>query len=102
MNDRKLDQLFHAARHESPAAPPEGFELQMLQAIHRESVATGRETIPIFDQLNAWFPRLAWAAAAIIALSVAADYGLTATGTPGLNDGVSQVSAHWLLSANGF
>ena len=102
MNDRKLDQLLHAVRNEPPAAPPEGFDLQMLQAIRREGPAAATGATSLFDQLNAWFPRLTWAAVAIIALSVVADYGLTATGTPGINDGVTQISAHWLLSANGF
>jgi len=103
MNHRKLDQLFHAVRNEPPASPTEGFDRLMLQAIRREERSASPTTSSLFDQLNVLFPRLAWAAVAVIALSLVADYGLTASGTPGLNDGVAQISTHWLfLSANGF
>ena len=59
------------------------------------------ETLSLFDQLNLWFPRLAWAAVVIMVLSVAADWGLTAAGVPGLGDGVTQISAQWLLTPTG-
>jgi len=102
MNDRKLDQLFHAARSEPPAQPSEEFDQLVLRAVRHEGPGAATGATSLFDQLNAWFPRLAWTAVAIIALSVVADFGLTATGTPGINDGVTQISAHWLLSASGF
>jgi hypothetical protein len=74
----------------------------VLRAIRGERRPAPPETPSIFDQLNLLFPRLAWAAAAIIALSVVADWGLTAAGVPGLGDGASQISAQWLLTSNGF
>jgi hypothetical protein len=77
-------------------------EAGMLRAIRGEWRTETPEMLSIFDRLNLLFPRLAWAAAAIIALSVVADWGLTAAGVPGLGDGASQISAQWLLTSNGF
>jgi hypothetical protein len=101
MNDRKLKQLFAAARRETASAPPEGFTADVMRAIRHEPPAAVPEAISIFDQLNLWFPRLALAASAVIVLCVAADYGLTAAGVPNLSDGVSQLSAQWLLTPTG-
>jgi len=100
MNERKLKQLFISARQEAAPAPPEDFAEDVLRAVHREPPATP-ETISIFDQLNLWFPRVALAASAAIVLCVALDYGLTAAGVPSLSDGVSQLSAQWLLTPTG-
>ena len=99
MNERKRKQLFAAARGAPAPAPSAAFEANVMRAIRNEYPA---EAPAIFDALNQLFPRLAWAAAAIIALCVAADWGLTAAGVPGLSDGVSQISAQWLLTPNGF
>jgi hypothetical protein len=102
MNERKWKQLLAAARNEAAPAPSADFEAGVLRAIRREGRAETPEMLSIFDQLNLLFPRLAWAAAAIVALSVVADWGLTAAGVPGLGDGVSRISAQWLLTSNGF
>jgi hypothetical protein len=97
MNDKKLNQLFAAARKEPPVPPSDGFDLRMLRAVRSESRPAQPDVLSWMELLNAWFPRLAWASVAVIALSIAVDYGLTATGTPGLNEGVSRISAQWLL-----
>jgi hypothetical protein len=102
MNERKLKQLFAAARNEPAPAPSEEFAADVLRAIRRERQTPGPGTVSLFDQLNWLFPRLAWAAAAVMVLSVAADYGLTAAGLPGLNNGLAQLSAQWFLTPNGF
>jgi hypothetical protein len=102
MNERKWKQLLAAARNEPVPVPSEQFETNVVRALRREGRVASPKTLSIFDQLNGLFPRLAWAAVAIIALSVAADFGLTAAGVPGLGDGVSQISAQWLLAPNGF
>lgn len=101
MNNRKLKQLFASARRETAPAPPQDFATDVLRAIRRDPPAVPPETISIFDQLNQWFPRLALAASAVIVLCVAADYGLTMAGVPGLGDGVSQLSSQWLLTPTG-
>ncbi|HTQ50646.1 MAG TPA: hypothetical protein VMJ12_08030 [Candidatus Acidoferrales bacterium] len=101
MNNRKLKKLFAAARRETAPAPPEDFAGDVLRAIHREPPVAAPETMSLFELVNLWFPRLALAASAVIVLCVAADYGLTAAGVPGLGDGVSQLSAQWLLTPTG-
>jgi hypothetical protein len=101
MNERKWKQLLAAVCNVPAPTPSEDFEAGVLRVIRREGRAATPEMLSIFAQLNLLFPRLAWAAA-IIALSVVADWGLTAAGVPGLGDGVSQISAQWLLTSNGF
>jgi len=101
MNEKKLHQLFGAARKETPSLPEPGFENLVLTAIRRESRhAPG--TASLFDQLGALFPRLAWATALVVVLCVAADFGLGALGVPSLTDGAAQISDQWLFTANGF
>ena len=101
MNHRKLKQLFASARRETAPESPENFAADVLRSIRREGPVATRETVSVVDQLNLLFPRLALAASAVIVLSVAADYGLTAAGLPGLSDGVSQLTAQWFLTSNG-
>ncbi|MGA3284917.1 MAG: hypothetical protein ABSD57_10730 [Verrucomicrobiota bacterium] len=102
MNKRKLNQLFELARNEPAPAPPENFAADVLRAVHHEPQGTVAEALSVFDQLNFLFPRIAFAAAAAIVLCVAVDFGLTAAGMPGLGDGVSQISAQWLLAPDEF
>ncbi|HEY4953083.1 MAG TPA: hypothetical protein VII71_06825 [Verrucomicrobiae bacterium] len=102
MNEKKLKQLFAAARKEIVPVPPEDFPADVLRVIRREPPAAPPETFSIFDQLNLLFPRCALVAVAFIGLGFVADFGLTAAGVPNLNDGVSQISAQWLLMPNGF
>jgi hypothetical protein len=102
MNQRKIEKLFAAARNEATPAPSEHFATDVVRAIGCEKQMPPAETFLLFDQLNLLFPRFAWVAAAMIVLGVATDFGLTATGIPNLSDGVSQVSAQWLLTPDGF
>ncbi len=102
MNERKWKQLVAAVRNEPAPVPSPEFETTVLRAIRREAPVARPGTLSLFDQLNGWFPRLAWAAVAVIALSLATDWGLTAAGVPGLGDGMTQISAQWLLIPNGF
>jgi hypothetical protein len=93
MNEKKLKQLFAAARQEPAPAPAPDFAADVVRAVRQEPPSKLIERFSIFDQLNRWFPRVALAAAAVIILCVAADYGLTAAGLPELNDSVSQASS---------
>jgi len=102
MDEQKLKKLFAAARNETAPSPSADFAADVLRAVRREKPVPAAETFSIFDQLNLLFPKLALAATAVIVLGVAADFGLTAAGVPDLSDGVSQVSAQWLLTPNGF
>jgi hypothetical protein len=86
MNDKKLNQLFNTARRETPAAPAEGFELLVMQQVQRQP---GRAELSISDLLGLWFPRLAVAAAAIIAVCVIGEY---VSSGPSLTDTAAQLS----------
>ena len=102
MNENKLNQLYGAVRKEIPPSPEPGFENLVLSAIRREQSARGPETVSVFDQLGALFPRLAWAAVLVVALGVGVDFGLGALGVPGLTDGVAQAADQWLFTTTGF
>jgi hypothetical protein len=102
MNEQKLEKLFAAARNETAPAPSADFAADVLRAVRREKPIPSAETFSMFDQLNSLFPKLACAAALVIVLGVAADFGLTSAGVPDLSDGVSQISAQWLLTPTGF
>ena len=97
MKNQKLDRLFESARSERAPVPTLDFAGDVLRAIGREPLPSAPGDVTIFDQLNALFPRIALAAAAIILLSLAADYGLTAAGTPSLSESAAQISAQQFL-----
>lgn len=98
MNENKLSRLFAAARNQPAAAAPADFAADVLRAIHRKPPRPA-EPGTVWDQLNGLFPRLAWAAALVIVLCVAADLGLTAAGLPGLSEGAAQVTSQYLFNA---
>ncbi len=101
MNDRKLKQLFHAAKQHPAPAPTEGFDLLVMQSIRTDvQPRMKRRENSLADQLNRLFPRLAFAAALMIALCVAADF-VSSTGGPSLTDSVAQLSEQWLFASNG-
>ena len=101
MNEKKLKQLFAAASRRAAPVPPADFVGDVLRAIHGSPPPDSLATASLFDQLDAWFPRIAFAALAVMALGVAADFGLSAAGLPDLGDGMSQISAQWLLIPGG-
>ena len=100
MNEKKLKQLFEAARKEAPPPAPADFAADVLLAAHREPPPMPAQAPSIWEQLNGCFPRVALAAAAIILLCVAADWSLTAAGLPGVGDGAAQVTSQYLFNAN--
>ena len=100
MNEKKLKQLFTAARNESAPAPAPGFAAEVLRAVHHEPPAVSADSLSMWEQLNGLFPRLALAAAVVILLCLAADWSLTAAGLPGVSDGAAQVTSQYLFNAN--
>jgi hypothetical protein len=86
MNDRKLNELLTAVKREPVTAAPEGFETLVMQQIRRNPA---RAELSVSDLLGMWFPRLAIAAAAIIALCVIGDI---ASSGPSLSDSAAQLS----------
>jgi len=102
MSKRKLNLLFERARNEPAPVPPEEFAAGVLHAIRHEPPGAVMEAPSIFDRLDLLFPRIALGAVAVIILCAVLDFGLTAAGMPGLHDGLSQISAQWLLTPDEF
>jgi hypothetical protein len=101
MNEKKLKQLFASARNETaPAASPD-FAADVLRAVRREpSPVPAAAAGSVWEHLNGLFPRVAVAAVAVIILCVAADWGLTAAGLPGVSDGAAQVTSQFLFNSD--
>ncbi|MEI9963215.1 MAG: hypothetical protein WDM76_19505 [Limisphaerales bacterium] len=97
MNGIKLEKLFAAARKANPLTPTDGFEFLVMNVIRREPKL---RATTMSDQLNAWFPRLAWTAILIIALCIMGDWFI-GTRQMDLTDGVAQLSQQWLLTGGG-
>lgn len=74
MNNQKLQKLFAAARRQPAPEPPADFAADVLRAARQSSAAPGTQSWSLFDQLNAWFPRIAIAATAVILLCAALEY----------------------------
>lgn len=102
MNERKLKQLFDAARKEIPPAPADDFDQRVMQSVRREPAPAERPGLSLFDQLNLLFPHLAWAAAAVIVLCIAGELVAAALNLPDISDGVAQLSDQWLSTGTGF
>jgi hypothetical protein len=98
MNETKLNQLFRAARKETPPGPAAGFE-NLVLAVLRHEPPPG--ALSWFDQLDALLPRLAVAVAVAVVVCLAVDFGLGALGVPNLTDGVVQISDQWLFTSTG-
>jgi len=99
MNENKLKQLFAAARQEPAPVPGTDFAPGVLRAIRQQPLRRAGDAFSIWDHLNGLFPRVALAALAVIILCVAADYGFTEAGLPGVSDGAAQVSAQYLFNS---
>jgi len=94
MNE-KLNRLFAAAKRETPAAPTEGFASLVMQQIQRNPA---RAELSISDLLGRWYPRLAIAAAAVIALCVIGDF-VSSSNAPSLSESAAQLSDSGLFLA---
>jgi hypothetical protein len=95
---KKLDLLFKAARNEPPPLPPPGFDAQVVRALplpHSKPVS-------VFEQLDAWFPRLAFASALLIGACLLADTWSSGFGQSNLTSDVAQLSDQWLFAVKGF
>jgi hypothetical protein len=88
MNDRKLNQLFNAARSETPAAPNEGFAFLVMQQIQRNPA---RAELSISDMIGMWFPRLAVVAAVVIVMCVISE-AVFFSNAPSLSESAAQLS----------
>lgn len=92
MNERKLKQLFESAGRETPPVLSDDFATRVLIELRREP-----EPVSLFDQLNLWFPKVAWASVAVIVLCVTGELALN---LPSLSEGGAQISDQWLFAVN--
>lgn len=94
MKDKKLNQLFAAARREPPPAVPAGFADRV-----QRSLATEAEPIVIgfIDQINRNFTRYALGAAAAIMLCAAVELSQSFRQEPSIDDDVEQICSDWML-----
>lgn len=99
MKKNTLNRLFAAARPDRPPEPPDDFAFAVLQAVRQEGLRQAPPSADLWTQLNALFPRVALAAAAMIILCVAADRGLTAAGLPDVTEGVAATAAQFTFEA---
>ena len=88
MNDRKLNQLFTAAKSETPIAPDEGFAFLVMQQIQRNPART---ELSVADVIGMWFPRLAVVAAMVIAICVIGEM-VYSSNAPSLSESAAQLS----------
>lgn len=97
MNEKKIKQMFTAAGNETAPLPPADFAADVLRAVRLEPTVAATPIASLFDQLNFLFPRFALAAAVVIGLCVAANFGFTSAGLPEPGDGATQWAAQFDL-----
>lgn len=96
MKDKKLNQIFAAARQETPPPVPADF----AERVQRSLVAEKRfepVVINFWDQLNRNFNRYAVAAAAMIMICAAVEVSQALSHDPSIDDDVEQICSDWML-----
>ena len=96
MKDKKLNDIFAAARRETPPAVPAGFAECVLRGLSAEA-RTQPVVIGFFDQLNRHFTRYAVSAAAAIAICAAVEVSQHFTQDSNIDDEVEQICSDWML-----
>jgi hypothetical protein len=96
MNDKKLNQLFAAARRETPPVVPAGFAERVQRGLGQSSAST-TTVVSFWDQLNHNFARYAVAAAAMIMLCAAVELSQSFSHDPSIDDDVNQICSDWML-----
>jgi hypothetical protein len=92
MNEKKLQQLFAAARRSKVPEPPAEFAADVLRMARQTPRDRQEPARGVLEQLNSWFPRVALAAAGVIVLCVALELGYTAAGSASGDDATADSS----------
>ena len=95
MNQDQWDRLFRAASAEPAPLPPAGFALRVLAAVRLEARP---RSISLFEQLAELFPRVAGAAALVLALCAGTDLYLSNLGPADLSAGIAEASDQWFFA----
>jgi len=96
MNDKKLNQLFAAARRETPPVVPADFAERVQRGLSQATSGTP-VVVNFWDQLNRNFARYAVAAAAMIMLCAAIEISQSFSHDPSIDDDVNQICSDWML-----
>ncbi|MFT3783986.1 MAG: hypothetical protein QM790_18395 [Nibricoccus sp.] len=96
MKDKKLNELFTAARREKAPDVPAGFAERVLRNLPT-SVSTQPVVISFVDQLNRNFARYAVACAAAIAICAAVEVSQRVSQDSTIDDDVEQICSDWML-----
>ncbi|MFT3867711.1 MAG: hypothetical protein QM715_04335 [Nibricoccus sp.] len=96
MKDKKLNEIFAAARRETPPPVPAGFAERVLNCLPAD-VRSQPVVISFFDQLNRHFTRYAVSAAAAIALCAAVEISQSFAQDSNIDDDVEQICSDWML-----
>jgi hypothetical protein len=96
MKDKKLNQLFAAARRDAPPTVPAGFAERVQRSLASTECAEPI-VISFFDQLNRNFTRYAVGAAAAIALCAAVEISQSLSQAPSIDEDVEQICSDWML-----
>lgn len=98
MKPDNLSKLFTAAAKAKLPMPEPGFDADVLRSIRRELQTSPPPSLT--DQIAALLPRVAFAAALLIAVCFAADVALDSFGDFSLSTGLTQLSEQWLFATN--
>jgi len=87
-NDPKLEKLFRIAREAPGVAPPETFADQVMTQVTPSSA----DNVITIDLL---LPKLAWAAAFIMAAFLTSEVIMNTNGLPSLTAGADELASAW-------
>ncbi len=95
MKDKKLNQLFAAARRENPPDVPASFAERVQHSLEQSASDNTPAIVSFLDQLNRNFTRYAVSAAAMIMLCAALELGQSYTSDTSIDDDLNQICTDW-------
>ena len=87
-NDPKLEKLLRTAREEPAVAPPENFADQVMSL-------TAPASINNVITIDFVLPKLAWAAAFVVAASLTSEVIMYTSDLPSLTAGTEELASAW-------
>ena len=97
MTNEKVNRLMRTGRNEAAPAPDATFDARVMGAIRRSG---HQEAVSLLDQINLLFPRVAWAAAAVIACCILVEVGVGMFSQSDISAKVAEISEQWIFAAN--
>ena len=100
MNDKKLKQLFAAARQIQGPAPSNGFAEDLARMARPVPFETASKP-SLTHAFAGWLPRIAIVCAVFVTLCVVGDQWSESRSTGGMSDGLAALSGQWLFTMTG-